>query len=140
MANQALFAGLIVDEWGNPVNTAQISTEAHYVVEDAGFRYHLLAETIDRMVLMMLREQVLANKDLTTQAALQMLGKDDLFTKAMIDSSLKNIDEHLNQVLQSGLPTTVKQWLGMLGFRVVINYHGDVLRLEQPKSEIDPDD
>jgi hypothetical protein len=60
---------------------------------------------------------------------LQMLGKDDLFTKAMIDASIKNMDQILNQ----GLPEGARAWLGMLGFRVIVDTHGQVVRLEMPE-------
>jgi hypothetical protein len=60
---------------------------------------------------------------------LQMLGKDDLFTKAMIDASIQNMD----QVLEQGLPDDARAWLGMLGFRVIINTHGEVVGLDMPE-------
>ena len=71
--------------------------------------------------------------------ALKMLGQDDLFTKAMVDSSLKNIDAHMDQLLQQGLPSSARQWLGMLGFRIVVNHRGEVLKLDQP-GVVDPDE
>ena len=61
-----------------------------------------------------------------------MLGQEDLFTKAMIDSSLKNMDEHFTKLLDQGLPTEARAYLGMLGFRIVMNYHGEVVGVEQP--------
>jgi hypothetical protein len=60
---------------------------------------------------------------------LQMLGKDDLFTKAMVDASIENMD----QVIETGLPEDARTWLGMLGFRVVINRHGEVQELDMPE-------
>jgi hypothetical protein len=50
----------------------------------------------------------------------------------MIDSSLKNIDAHMDQLLQQGLPSGARQWLGMLGFRIVVDHHGEMLKLDQP--------
>ena len=50
----------------------------------------------------------------------------------MIDSSLKNIDEHFNRLIAQGLPTEARAYLGMLGFRVTINFHGEVISLDQP--------
>jgi hypothetical protein len=41
MANQPLFAGLVVDEFGNPVETAFVGDEPMYVVNDQGFRRHV---------------------------------------------------------------------------------------------------
>jgi hypothetical protein len=59
---------------------------------------------------------------------MQMMGSEDLFTKAAIDKSIKDMD----QVLKQGIPDEARQMLGMMGFRVVVNYHGEVLRIDQP--------
>ena len=125
----ALFSGLIQDENGNPVDDVLVGTVPNYVVEDAGFRRHVESEAVDRQVIGMLREQFMAHRDIATAAMLQMLGKDDLFTKAMIDASIKNMDQVLNQ----GLPDGARAWLGMLGFRVIVDTHGQVVRLEMPE-------
>jgi predicted RNA polymerase sigma factor len=84
---------------------------------------------VDRQVIEMLRDQFMAHKEIATEAMLQMLGKDDLFTKAMIDASIQNMD----QVLKQGLPEDARAWLGMLGFRVVIDTHGRVVELDMPE-------
>ena len=127
----ALFSGLIQDESGNPVDAVLVGDVPNYVVEDAGFRRHVESEAVDRQVIEMLREQFMAHRDIATEAMLQMLGKDDLFTKAMIDASIKNMD----QVLDQGLPDGARAWLGMLGFRVIIDTHGQVVRLDMPEQE-----
>jgi len=127
----ALFSGLIQDESGNPVDAVTVGDVPNYVVEDAGFRRHVESEAVDRQVIGMLREQFMAHRDIATEAMLQMLGKDDLFTKAMIDASIKNMD----QVLNHGLPDGARAWLGMLGFRVIIDTHGQVVRLDMPEQE-----
>ena len=128
MSNKAIFAGLVVDEAGRSLETATIGHEAQYVIDDSGFRRHIDAEGIDRQVLQFIGEQINANKDIVEQSMMKMIGSEDLFTKAAIDKSIENID----QVLQSGLPDGAQQWLGMMGFRVVVNLHGDVLRLDSP--------
>ena len=128
MSNKAIFAGLVVDEAGRPLETATIGNEAQYVIDDSGFRRHIDAEGIDRQVLQFIGEQINANKDIVEQSMMKMIGSEDLFTKAAIDKSIENID----QVLQSGLPDGAQQWLGMMGFRVVVNLHGEVLRLDSP--------
>ena len=128
MSSKAIFAGLVVDETGRPLETAAIGNEAQYVIDDSGFRRHIDAEGIDRQVLQFIGEQINANKDIVEQSMMKMIGSEDLFTKAAIDKSIENID----QVLQSGLPDGAQQWLGMMGFRVVVNLHGEVLRLDSP--------
>jgi len=125
----ALFAGLVQDELGNPVEVVMVGDEPCYVVEDAGFRRHVESRTVDLQVIEMLREQFLAHQEIATDAMLEMLGKDDLFTKAMIDASIKNMD----QVLEQGLPDGARAWLGMLGFRVIVDTHGGVVRLDMPE-------
>lgn len=125
----ALFAGLVQDETGRPVDVVMVGDVPTYVVDDAGFRRHIESEGVDRQVIAQLREQFLAHQEIATEAMLQMLGKDDLFTKAMIDASIKNMDK----VIEHGLPEGARAWLGMLGFRVVINRHGEVLELDMPE-------
>jgi hypothetical protein len=125
----ALFAGLVQDEESNPVEVAMVGDAPNYVIDDAGFRRHVESHIVDLQVIEMLREQFLAHKELATEAILQMLGKDDLFTKAMIDASIQNMD----QVLEQGIPDDARTWLGMLGFRVVINRHGEVVQLDMPE-------
>jgi hypothetical protein len=130
-ARTALFAGLIQDEGGNPVNVVMVGEVPNYVVEDAGFRRHVESKTVDLQVIEMLREQFMAHREIATEAMLQLMGKDDLFTKAMIDASIKNMD----QVLEQDLPDGARAWLGMLGFRVIINTHGEVVRLDMPEAD-----
>jgi hypothetical protein len=125
----ALFVGLVQDEAGNPVEAVMVGDVPNYVIDDAGFRRHVESERVDRQVIEMLRDQFLAHREIATEAMLQMLGKDDLFTKAMIDASIKNMD----QVIEQGLPDGAGAWLGMLGFRVILNTHGEVVRLEMPE-------
>jgi hypothetical protein len=132
MSQRALFEGLVSDENGQPVDIAYVGDTAQYVVLDGGFRFHLDAEGVDRQVLTQLREQILANREAVTEGALKMLGQEDLFTKAMIDASLNNMEANFNQLIAQGLPENARAYLGMLGFRVVVNYHGEVVRLDQP--------
>ena len=139
MSNRALFEGLVFNETDEPASVSFVGEEAHYVIDDSGFKRHVAAEHIDRAVLRQLREQILANQDFVTESALKMLGKDDLFSKAMIDSSIRNLDEHMNKLIEAGLPAGAQQWLGMLGFRITVDYHGEVLALKQP-GVIAPDD
>ena len=124
----AFFEGLVQDEEGRAVEVVRISEEAFYVVLDAGFRRHIAARQVDQQVLRILRGEIEAHRDLAVNSALQMLGRDDLFTKAAVDASIKNMD----QVVDQSLPDEAKSWLGMLGFRIIINLHGDIVRVEMP--------
>lgn len=128
ISKHALFQGLISTQDGEPVEVVHIGGVPHYAVPDAGFLRHLETATVDRQVLQKLREQLEPHRDLAVQAAMEMMGKDDLFTKAMIDASINNME----QVLDQGIPEQVRAWLGMMGFRVVVDYRGDVVQVEQP--------
>lgn len=130
MAQQAFFRGLVYDEFENPVETRSIGGEAFYVVDDQGFARHIEAEQIDRRVLKVFLEQLEQNKDLAISQAMQMMGKDDLFTKAALDAQMRNID--LDQILEQGLPEQARNMMGMMGFRVVIDVHGEIVRFDQP--------
>src|SRR5258708_7625318 len=112
MSKSALFEGLIADTDGKAVGVSVVGGEAQYVIDDGGFHFHIPAEGVDRQVLGQLRQQILANQDAVTQGAMQMLGKDDLFTKVMIDASLKNMDEHFPRLIESGLPAGARAYLG----------------------------
>ena len=63
MARTAVFAGLVSDEFGQAVNVGFLGDDAYYIVNDAGFERHVLAEIVDRQVLRQLSEQVLAQRD-----------------------------------------------------------------------------
>lgn len=130
MAQQAMFSGLIYDEFENPVATSVIGGEAQYVVDDDGFLRHVDAELIDRQILAFFLDQLEQNKDMAVEQAMEMMGQDDLLTKAALDDSLNNISA--DQIIAQGVPAQARDMLGMAGFRVVINVHGDIVRLDQP--------
>ncbi len=132
----ALFSDLIYDEDGNPVATTFIGAEPNYVIMDGDFKRHVPAEVVDRQVIEWLQGQVEANKELVSSGIMNMLGKDDLFTKAMVDSSIK----HMDQVMDQGLPTDARMMLGMMGFKIIVNYHGEVIDLEMPAREMPDSD
>ena len=60
------------------------------------------------------------------------LGQEDIFTVAMIQNQLKNTDKQFDALLESGIPEDSRVYLGMMGFRVVIDIHGEVLEINQP--------
>ena len=129
---QPLFSGLIVDENGNPVGTASIGSEPAYVIDDAGFKRHIPSEQVDRAVLNQMADLMKGSEDFLSEQTAKMLGQEDPFSKAMIENQLKNIEKQFDTVLQTGFPEDMKAYLGMMGFKVVINYHGEVVRVEQP--------
>jgi hypothetical protein len=132
MARKAIFAGLIVDENENPVEVTYIGEESMYVVNDAGFRRHIPSETVDRQVLNMMKEQIKGNEDIIGEQTAKMLGQDDLFSRAIIQNQIKQIDQQFEQLMQTGIPEEGRAYMGMMGFKIVINLHGEVIRLDQP--------
>lgn len=134
MARQALFAGLVIEDDGQPVEVTMVGDEAFYIVDDDGFQRHIQSEYVDRQVLDHLLEMIQGHEEIIAEGTMKMLGQDDIFTKAMIETSLQNVDDQFQQLLEAGLPEDSRAWLGMLGFRVVIDYHGDVVRVEQPSA------
>jgi hypothetical protein len=132
MSRQPLFAGLVIDESGRAAETAFIGDEPCYVVDDAGFRRHIPAEQVDRAVLSQMQDLMKGNENFISEQTAKMLGQDDIFSKALIEQQLKNIDKQFDALMQAGIPEEGRAYLGMLGFKVVINVHGEVIRVDQP--------
>ncbi len=137
MARQPLFSGLVVDENEHPVDTAFVGGEPCYVVDDAGFKRHIPSEQVDRQVLNMMKDQISGNEDLLSEQAAKMLGTEDIFSKALLSNQLKNLDKQFEALLDMGIPEESRAFMGMSGFKVVINVHGEVVRLDQPTATDD---
>ena len=128
MAPTAMFAGLVVDENGRSAEVGYVGENACYIVFDDDFRRYIDAAQVDRQVLRFMRDQVQDNRQLAVGAMLDMMGKDDLFTKAAVESSI----DHMEEAVGQPIPEDARQWLGMLGFRIVIDFHGDVVDIALP--------
>jgi hypothetical protein len=140
MPNQAVFAGLVFDENDNPADVAYVGDEPCYVVNYEGFRRHIPSEQVDRQVLKFMGDMIEGHEDLISEQTAKMLGQDDPFSVAAINAQLQNLDQQFDQVLQVGLPEDVRAYLGMMGFRIRINVHGEVLEVEQPGMIADDDE
>jgi hypothetical protein len=132
MAKQPVFAGLVIDEYGNAAESALIGDEPFYVVDDAGFRRHIPSEQVDRQVLNQMADLMKGSEEYLSEQAAKMLGQEDVFTRAAIEQQLKNIDKQFDQLIQTGLPEDMRAYLGMMGLKIIINVHGEVVRVEQP--------
>jgi hypothetical protein len=132
MKRKAIFEGLIVDEDGRQVTTTYVGEDPCYVVDDNGFNKHILSEMVDCQVLEMMKEQMAGKEDLLSEQTAKMLGTDDIFSRAMIETQLKNIDQQFDNLLDMGIPEESRAYMGMLGFKIVINIHGEVVKLDQP--------
>ena len=132
MAQKPLFEGLVFDEDDKPVEVAIVGNESFYVVDDAGFFRHIPTEEVDRQVLESMRELIDGHEDLLSEQTAKMLGQEDIFTRAMIESQLKNIDKQFDDLFTSGIPEEGRAYMGMMGFRITVNVHGEVVKIDQP--------
>ena len=130
MAKNALFSALVFDENENPLEVAYVGGEAHYVIDDDGFKRHVDAEEVDRHVVTIFLSQMHDNQGLAVEQAMKMMGKDDIMTKAALDSQLRNVKT--DDILKQGIPAQARDMLGMLGFRIILNYRGEIVRFDQP--------
>jgi len=138
MTVQPLFAGLIFDESNQPVNVAFVGNDPCYVVDDAGFFRHIPTEQVDRQVLGRMREMIEGHEGIISEQAAKMLGQEDIFSRALIESQLKNLDNQFDTLLENGIPEDGRAYMGMMGFRITINVHGEVIDVNQP-GLIDPE-
>jgi len=134
MAAEPLFKGLISDEFDHPVDTAIVGSEPCYVIDDAGFKRHVPSRPIDLEILRSLFKQVEGNEDIIAAQAAKMTGQDGIFSHAILEASLKNIDKQYEFLLDHGIPEETRAYLGLMGFRVVLDIRGNILKLEYPSA------
>ena len=127
--SHAMFPGLVRNEADQPAEVVFIGNEAHYVILDDGFRRHVPARHVDQQVLAQLKDAMEPFREQAVAEMMRMMGQEDLFTKAMIDASLKNWQQSLGQPI----PPDTLAWLGMLGFHVVVDVHGEVITIHMPE-------
>ncbi len=139
MSKKPIFVGLVFDENDNPAETAYVGDDPCYVVDDAGFRRHIPAEQVDLQVLKAMQEMIQGNEGLLSEQAAKMMGQDDIFSRAMIETQLKQMDQQFNQLMETGIPEETRAYIGMTGFRIRIDVHGEVIDIEQP-GMINPED
>lgn len=127
-----LFEGLVYDENENPVTTTYVGDEPCYIVDDDGFKRHVPSEQVDRQVLDMMNEMIEGNEELLSEQAAKMLGQEDIFTRAMIETQLKQMDKQYERIFEAGIPEESRTYLGMTGFRIIIDVHGEIVDFQQP--------
>ncbi len=132
MAKNALFAGLIVDEMDRAVEVDRIGQDAYYIVDDNGFKRHILAEDVDRQILKTFTDQIAGNEDYLSEQAATMMGQDDIFTIAILKNQMKNMDQQIDSIFETGIPEDVRAYLGMMGMKITVNYHGEIVHINLP--------
>ena len=130
--NKAVFQGLIFDIDDQPLGAVTIGDEAFYVLDDDGFLRHIPAVDIDRQVWESITAQIAGNEDLLSQQAAKMMGQEDIFTVAVIRNQLENKEKQFNDLIKTGIPTDALSYLGMMGFKAIVDHHGEVLSIHQP--------
>lgn len=137
MQTEPLFTGLVSDEYDRLVETSMIGDEPCYVIDDAGFMRHIPSRPIDLEILKSFGKQIEGNEQIIAEQATKMLGQEDLFTHAIFKTQLKNLDRQYELILNTGIPEETRAYLGMMGFRVILNIHGEILRIEYPSAPPD---
>jgi hypothetical protein len=130
---RALFADLVFNEEGQPAKVVYIGSDPHYAVPDGDFLRHVEAQHVDRQVVGLIQERIVAMGDAVTEGVMHMLGQDDVFTQATIEHAIK----HMDRILEPGAVDAdeLRTALWMTGFRVTVDVHGDVVQLEMPGLE-----
>ena len=127
---EALFAGLVYNEEGQPAEVVYIGGEPYYAVPDGEFLRHVESEYVDRQIVGVLQERVTGMRDVVAEGVMEMLGEKDLFTRASIEHTIENLDH----ILEPGTIDVdeLRTALWMTGFRAIVDVHGDVLHLNAP--------
>ncbi len=134
---KAIFEGLVVDENDKPAEVIYVGTEPTYAIDEDGFKYHIDARKVDEQVLAEFEGHVKENESLISESVMKLMGKDDIFTKAAVASNVRNFEKTYPQLFENGIPEGARQYLGMLGFRVIINRHGDIVGINMPATTDD---
>jgi len=137
IAIKAVFEGLVFDEMDRQLTVQYVGDDPCYVLDDDGFQRHISADLIDSQVINAIQSQVEKNKDTITDQTIKMIGDVDIFTLGIIKNQLENLDDQFNHLREHGIPEDGRIYLGMLGLKIVVNYHGDVVRIEQPAAPED---
>lgn len=133
MSNIAMFEGLVYDETGKPVEISWVGSDACYVLDDGDFKRHIDAEEVDRQVLRLFKEQIDQHRDMAVRGVLQMMGADDIFSKTAVEYSINRMDEAVGQPI----PLEAREMLGSMGFKIIVDFHGDVIDISMPSEDFD---
>ena len=139
MTKHAIFEGLVYDEDERVVETKNIGNDCFYVVDDAGFLRHIPSAQVDHQIFDILKNQFEQNKDAIIEQTSKILGQDDPFSQAVLANQLDNFDAQFKMLETVGLPENDRLYLGMTGFRAIIDIHGNLIELKQPTG-VDPED
>ncbi len=135
---RALFSDLVFNEEEQPAKVVTIGGVPHYAVPDGDFLRHVEAEHVDRQIVALIQERILAIRDIVTEGVIHMLGEESLFTRPSIEHAI----EHMDQILETDAVDVdeLRTALWMSGFRATVDLHGDVVHVYIPGLEEEPPD
>lgn len=136
MASMPQFEGLVQDVHGLPVPVKRVGAQWFYVVSEDGFDWHIEGAKIDDAVWRRMKDEFQKLKGNILPQVLAQLGQDDPFTAAAYEMAIDNMGSD-NAM---SIPQEHKDMLALMGFRIVVDYHGAVLEVAMPTMEGDPDD
>ena len=129
---RALFEGLVFDIEDNPLEVTWVGDEPSYVLNDGGYLRQIPAEIVDQQVWEAITAGISGNEEFLSEQTAKMLGQEDIFSIAVIRQQLENSQAQFEQLRGAGLPQDMRTYLGMTGFRIVVDFHGDVVEIKQP--------
>lgn len=129
-----LFEGLVVSEAGEALTVVEVGPDWFYRLNDQGFLRHVPARQVDELVLRTIWSMMHGHEREVAEQAMKMLGQADVFSAAVMKHRLEHPEAHLEEILEHGLPEETRLWMGMIGFRVVVDFHGNVVRVDQPSA------
>lgn len=130
---RALFEGLVFDPADQPLAVTWVGDDPSYVLDDGGFLRHIPSEQVDQQVWEAITSGISGNEDFLSEQTAKLLGQEDIFSIAVIRQQLENSQEQFDQLRNTGLPQDMRSYLGMTGFKIVVDIHGDVIEIKQPE-------
>ncbi|NLE84506.1 MAG: hypothetical protein GX603_08335 [Chloroflexi bacterium] len=129
---KAIFEGLVYDEHERQLPVVYVGDEPNYVADDEGFERHISAEFVDRQVWEHLSAGIEGNEEILSEHTAKMLGQEDIFSIAVIRSQLENRDKQFAQLQETGFPNDMRMYMTMVGFRILVNFRGELQEVIQP--------
>ena len=129
---KALFEGLVFDTSEHPLAVTWVGEDVSYVLDDGGFLRHIPAEEVDRQVWETITSGISGNEDFLSEQTAKLLGQEDILSVAVIRQQLENSQEQFEQLRSTGFPQDMRNYLGMTGFKIVVDFHGNVVEIKQP--------
>ncbi len=137
---KAIFEGMVFDEFDRQLPVVYVGDEPAYVIDDDGFNRHVSANEIDRQVWDYMNRGLEGNEDFISQKTAEMMGADDIFSIAVIRQQLEKRDDQFYELEKIGLPYDMRQYLKMLGFKVIVNHRGELMEVNQPSIASEDDE